>query len=121
MEPPPPQGELEGILSEAGGDPSISVHILRAGWTKQLVAVCALSLSDLENHWDDLLGDASELSFQQRACIRVAWQMCQQSTQPSQVVAPAGSSQAPSSVSGSWKLLHHRSHRRQSHRSNLSS
>ena len=50
METPPVQGELESILSEAGVDPSISVHLL-GGWNKQSFAVCALSLTDLENHW----------------------------------------------------------------------
>ncbi len=112
------QGELEGILSEAGVDPSISVHILGAGWTKQSFAVCALSLSGLDNHWDDLLGDASGLSLQQRACVRVAWQMCQQSTQPSQPVAHLRHP-LRFQVAGR-KLLHQRFHRRQSHRSKLS-
>ena len=102
MEPPQSQGELEGILSEAGVDPSISAHLLGAGWTRQSFAVCALSLSDLDNHWDELLGGSSELSLQQKACIRVARQTCQQAANPPQVAVPSGSSQAPSSVSGGW-------------------
>ena len=102
METPPVQGELEGILSEAGVDPSISVHILGTGWNKHSFAVCALSLADLENHWGDLLGDTTELSLQQKACIRLAWQMCQHTTPPTQATTSALPPQAPSSASGSW-------------------
>ena len=93
--------DLESILASCGVDPTISSAILAEGWTKDLFAMCATSLTDLDSHMHELQSDGHEFSFREKACIRMAWKKCQEtptsSTPSHEVSQPMASSPA-----GGW-------------------
>ena len=68
--------DLDLILSQAGLSPTLASDMITAGWTKASFALCASTASDLGQHWGDIFPD-QELSFLQKAQLRVAWQSCQ--------------------------------------------
>lgn len=67
--------DLDLILSQSGLSPTLASDLITAGWTKASFAICAQNATELDQHWGDLFPD-QELSFLQRAQLRVAWQSC---------------------------------------------
>ena len=68
--------DLDSILSQSGLSPTLASDLISAGWTKASFAMCASTSAELDQHWGDLFPD-QELSFLQKAQLRVAWQSCQ--------------------------------------------
>ena len=93
--------DLESILASCGVDPTISSAIVAEGWTKDLFAMCATSLADLDSHLREFQPDDHEFSFREKACIRMAWKRCQESSS-----SPVPSFEAPSptapATAGGW-------------------
>ena len=95
--------QLESILLECHVDPATAAGIVAAGWTPETLAICASSPDDLESHLEEIATGVT-LSFQQKACLKLAWQKCQS---PLQQKSPAQSSdpiqdQLAQFVDGSW-------------------
>ena len=67
--------DLDQILSQAGLAPALSAELISAGWTRATFGMSATQLTDLENHWLDFFPDR-DLSFLEKAQMRVAWQAC---------------------------------------------
>ena len=67
--------DLDQILSQAGLAPALSAELISAGWTRATFGMSATHLTDLENHWLDFFPDR-DLSFLEKAQMRVAWQAC---------------------------------------------
>ena len=64
--------QLESILLDCKVEPATAASIVAAGWTQETLAICASTPEDLETHLPEIaLG--VELSFQQRACLKLAW------------------------------------------------
>jgi len=93
--------DLESILAACGVEPTISSAIIAEGWTKDMFAMCATSLVDLDAHIHELQPADHEFSFREKACLRMAWKKCQETPGP---IEPAGDTPAPpaSSASGGW-------------------
>ena len=93
--------DLESILAACGVEPTISSAIIAEGWTKDMFAMCATSLVDLDAHIHELQPADHEFSFREKACLRMAWKKCQETPGP---IEPAGETPSPpaSSASGGW-------------------
>ena len=67
--------DLDQILAQAGLAPTLASDLITAGWTRAAFGMCASSAADLDSHWDDLF-PGQDLTFLQKAQLRVAWQSC---------------------------------------------
>lgn len=95
--------QLESVLLESNVDPATVSVIVARGWTQESFAICASSPEDLETHFDDI-AVGMDLSFQQKACLKVAWHKCQlplQTKATPQTNDPI-SDQLSQFVDGSW-------------------
>ena len=92
--------DLESILASCGVDPAISSAIVAEGWTKDMFAMCATSLSDLDSHLHEFQPDDHEFSFREKACIRMAWKKCQEPSIAPVPVIEAPSPNAPTTAGG---------------------
>ena len=92
--------DLESILASCGVDPAISSAIVAEGWTKDMFAMCATSLSDLDSHLHEFQPDDHEFSFREKACIRMAWKKCQEPSIAPVPVLEAPSPNAPATAGG---------------------
>ena len=88
---------LEDIFTDAGVDSVLGNALISEGWTTRTFAMAAASLADIQP--SSLLED--DISPLQQACLRLAWQSCQNlsssSGSPVQVTASS------SGTSGSWQ------------------
>jgi len=97
--------DLESIFAACGVEPTISSAIIAEGWTKDLFAMCATSLVDLDAHIHELQPAEHEFSLREKACLRMAWKKCQE---PSGPIEPAGDlhhQHHPHQVDGRKRLL----------------
>ena len=93
--------DLESIFAACGVEPTISSAIIAEGWTKDMFAMCATSLVDLDAHFDELQPAEHEFSFREKACLRMAWKKCQEPSVPTE--SPGETPSVPaSSHSGGW-------------------
>ena len=95
--------QLESILLECNVDPATAAGIVAAGWTPETFAICASCPDDLEANLDEIAAGVT-WTFQQKACLKLAWHKCQS---PLQLKTPAQSSepiqdQLAQFVDGSW-------------------
>ena len=101
MASPADPSDLESIFAACGAEPTISSAIFAEGWTKDMFAMWATSLVDLDAHLHELQPAEHEFSFREKACLRIAWKKCQE---PSGSMETAGEIPSPpaSSTSGGW-------------------
>ena len=72
---------LEDVMSVCGVEPIAASHLIQLGWTVQSFACSALDLESFDQLWLDFFPD-EEPTLIQKACLRAAYKMCQELTNP---------------------------------------
>lgn len=95
--------QLESILLDCKVETATAASIVAAGWTQETLAICASTPEDLETHLPDIAMGV-ELSFQQKACLKLAWHKCQAPLQSRVPAQPNDTmvDQLSQFVDGSW-------------------